>query len=645
MDKNLLITKLAVAIDQSKGDQGRNQYLLKRIKENKEFINSDKLYLERILGLKITEITDKTVISHHQISKKEKPVFLNPNLVKCGTCDGEIKLDEKSSRHQNFWHHETCYKKISKNKYEQEKIKIENGQKNIILENIQSKNIQHKEKPAIKKTILKPSKQFPKIKHDPVIILIACGIIAFVFIAPFYFIAGFSVGAMILGGSLVLYQILDARRWSKSDFRSRKHAPGIFSLFLLILPFVFGGLLAFEGFTLWESAYRSIILWGFTITFWSVMLMVPLALYSKNREDNLEPARKFPLISVLIPAYNEEKVIAKTIQSALEIDYLKKEIIVIDDGSTDNTFLIAKTFEKDGVKILHKENSGKATALNYATNFAKGEIVAILDADTIAGKNSLKEINKVFESSSNVGGVAGNVKVRNKTNWLTWCQALEYVSGLQIARRAFDMFGAITIVPGAMGAFKTNILKDSGGYDKNTIVEDFDATIKVLKSGKIVRGTTKALAYTEAPETLDQFVKQRNRWYRGNLQVLFKHKDALTNTRYGFLQKIAFPHMILSMIVLPITGFILLGSIILSIIEGDILFVLSSMGFFIILQYLLVSLAVRIEKEDPKLILYAIFFMFGFKQIQDALLIRQLIEQLLKRKAKWTRVSRKGFNE
>ena len=139
---------------------------------------------------------------------------------------------------------------------------------------------------------------------------------------------------MVLGGGLVLYQILDARRWSKSDFRTRKHAPGIFSLFILILPFAFGGVLAFEGFTLWESVYRSIILWGFTITFWSIMLMIPLALYSKNREDNMTPIQKFPLVSILIPAYNEEKVIAKTIESTLEIDYPKKAIIVIDDVST-----------------------------------------------------------------------------------------------------------------------------------------------------------------------------------------------------------------------------------------------------------------------------------------------------------------------
>ncbi len=627
MDKDLLISKLAGVIEKSKGDQGRNHYILKRIKENKEFISSDKIYLERILELKISEITDQTAISHQQIPKKDKSVFLNPNLIKCVECTKEIKLDEKSTRIQSLWYHDTCQKHLSGNRKEFEKTEFQ------------------KNKNSTDDQILKTTKSSSKVNHDPIVILIALGIVAFIFVTPFYFISGFSAGAMIIGGSLVVYQILDARRWSGADFRTRKHAPGIFSMLILILPFALGGILAIEGYTLWESIYRSVILWGFTVTFWSVMLMVPLALYSKNKEDSMKPAQRFPLISILIPAFNEEKVIGKTIESALEIDYPKKEVIIIDDGSTDKTLLIAKRFQRDNVKVLHKENSGKATALNYGINFAKGEILTILDADTIAGKNSLKEIVKVFENSSNVGGVAGNVKVRNKTNWLTWCQALEYVSGLQIARRAFDMFGAITIVPGAMGAFKTNILKDTGGYDKDTIVEDFDATIKVLKSGQIIKGTTKSLAYTEVPEKIKEFVKQRNRWYRGNLQVLFKHKNALTNPRYGFLQKIALPYMFLSMIVLPITGFFMLGSLILSIIQGDIFFVLSSMTFFIILQYLLVTLAVRIEREDPRLILYAIFFMFGFKQIQDALLIRQLFEQLLRRKAKWTSVARKGFNE
>lgn len=158
MDKNSLITKLTVAVYQSKGDLGRNQYLLKRIKHNKDLINSDKLYLERILGLKIPEITDETQSQYQQIPKKDKSVFLNPNLIKCATCNKEIKLDEKSSRYQNFWHHETCYKTISKNMYKREKREFD--------------------KVIIKKQILE-HRQSPKVKHDPVLILLAALIFIF----------------------------------------------------------------------------------------------------------------------------------------------------------------------------------------------------------------------------------------------------------------------------------------------------------------------------------------------------------------------------------------------------------------------------------------------------------------------------------
>ncbi len=121
MDKNFLISILTEVIEQSKGDWGRNQYLLKRIKQNKEIINSDKLYLERISGLKIPEIIDKTDNQYQQIPKKEKSVSQISDLVKCTTCNKEIKMDEKSTRRRNFWYHETCYKTISKNKYDQEK--------------------------------------------------------------------------------------------------------------------------------------------------------------------------------------------------------------------------------------------------------------------------------------------------------------------------------------------------------------------------------------------------------------------------------------------------------------------------------------------------------------------------------------------
>ncbi|MEE8181589.1 MAG: hypothetical protein V3T67_07100, partial [Nitrosopumilaceae archaeon] len=206
MDKNFLISKLADAIEQSKGDIGRNHYILKRIKQNKEFINSDKIYLERILGLEITEIIEASNIQNQKIPLKDKSVFLNPNLIKCATCNNEIKLDEKSTRIQSLWYHNTCQKPLSRNRQEFERTEFKNN-----------KNTKDSQ---ISKTI----KNSSNVKHDPAILLIALGITAFIFVTPFYFISGFSAGAMILGGSLVLYQILDARRWPGADFRTRRHA-------------------------------------------------------------------------------------------------------------------------------------------------------------------------------------------------------------------------------------------------------------------------------------------------------------------------------------------------------------------------------------------------------------------------------------
>jgi len=587
---------------------------------------------------KITKAIVVKTISK-QFSKVVEPEKKSETIPKCGHCKKELGFRDRTIRHEKKWYHAECYRSTVQEQVVKDTIVKQTPIEKLEVTKEKIKEIQKNETKQV--SDLKVAR--PKVKHDPVLFLLAGVLFVFILWAPFTLVAGFSSGAMILGGGLVMYQLLDARRWSKSDFRSRKHMPGIFSLLLLILPFVFGGILAYEGYTLWDSVYRAVILWGFTITFWSVMLMVPLALYSKHREDQIPPVLEHKFISVIIPAYNEERVIAKTIESAMEIDYPQKEIIVVDDGSKDNTLRIAKSYEQDMVKVLHKENGGKASALNYGLTFARGEIIAVLDADTIVGKSSLKEIAKIFADDENVAAVAGNVKVRNKVNWLTWCQALEYVAGLQIARRAFDVFGAISIVPGALGSFRKSVLQGAGGYDKETVVEDFDATVKILKSGMVVKGTTKSLAYTEAPTSIIDFYKQRKRWYRGNLQVLFKHRDALTNPRFGFLQKLAFPYMALSMIVLPITGFFILGSAILALIQGDIMFVMGSFGFFIILQYLMTALAVRIDGDDPRLIFFSIFFIVGFKQILDFLLLRQLLEQLLSREAHWTSAKRTGF--
>ena len=627
LEKNVLITKLIETIEKSIGDDGRNQYLLKRINQDRELLNSDKLYLEKILDIKITKISNKPIEKIQR--RKDTSVFLNPNLIKCATCKQEINLKEKSSRYENFWYHENCFKLNFGNLKEQ---------KIIDLGREQEKNTKQKD-------TVEPHRQAVKVKQDPVLFVLVGIIFVFLFSATYLLIGELSLVAMILGGLLVTYQLIDSKKWSTKKYRTGRKAPAIFPMFLLLLPFVLAGILAYEGYTAWESGYRAIILWGLTLVFWSTLLMLPLAVYSKHKEDNLPTTPNTPLVSIIIPAYNEEKVIANTIQSTIELNYPNKDIIVVDDGSKDNTLQIAKQFQDKGIKILHKTNGGKASALNFALTFAKGEIIAVLDADTLASRNSLKEIIKVFENEKDIAAVAGNIKVRNQENWITKCQALEYVAGIQIARRAFDLFGAITIVPGALGSFRKSVLTETGAYDKETIVEDFDTTVKILKSGMVVRGTTKSIAYTEAPNTIKDFYNQRKRWYRGNLQVITKHRNALTNPRFGFLQKLAFPYMLIAMIVLPLTGFVVLGSAILALLEGDVLFVIASFGFFILLQYLINAMAVRIDRDESRLILYSVFFNFGYKQLLDGILIMVAISQLFKRKAEWTSAKRIGVIE
>ncbi|MGY5149176.1 MAG: glycosyltransferase family 2 protein [Candidatus Nitrosopumilus sp. bin_68KS] len=611
MDKILLIKKLVDAIKSSKGDPERNRYLIRVINKNKEISNSDKEYLKNYLGITISgKIKDSRPVK--KIPKKDKTIFLNPNLIKCTTCDKEIKFVEKSIRYKKKWHHANCIQPI---------LEFEKSERRNSEENKTSKT---------------------KKRIDPISILLTGSIFTVLIGSVFFLLGPISMIAMGLGGAITVYHMIGAsgKLFSKNVYASK--TPSVFLLFLLGSPFLIATMIAYEGYSLFESPVRIILLWAMTITFWSTMLFVPMAVLSKYREDTQEEIKSYPKISIIIPAYNEEKVIQHTIEAMIETKYPKKEIIFVDDGSTDNTLTIANQF-KDKIKVLHKENGGKASALNYGIVYSTGEIIVIVDADTIIGRHSLKEIVKGFQVNEHVAAVAGNIKVRNKVNWLTKCQALEYITGIQIVRRAFDVFGSITIVPGALGAFKKSYLTEAGAYGKDTIVEDFDQTIKLLKAGLITQASSKATAYTEAPNTFKDFFAQRKRWYRGNMQVLKRHADALTNPRFGYLQRLALPYLFLGMVITPIIGFTSAINAILGVVLGDWLYVLQISLIFTIVHYLMTALAIRIDGEDPKLLWHAGFLVFGFKQIIDALLLKAIIEQLRNKKATWTSAKRVGI--
>jgi cellulose synthase/poly-beta-1,6-N-acetylglucosamine synthase-like glycosyltransferase len=395
---------------------------------------------------------------------------------------------------------------------------------------------------------------------------------------------------------------------------------------------------------LWDelSVFSWALLLSLTMILYLNFLTLPLVLFHRMREEKAAPSSPYlPSLSVLIPAYNEEKVLARTLESVIEATYPGKEVILVDDGSTDRTLQIARDFTNRGVKVIHRPNGGKASALNHGLLFARGDIIIIVDADSQVCKSTFIDLVQPLRDPD-VAAVAGNIKVLNRVNWLTKCQALEYIASINIFRRALDVFGSVTVVPGALGAYRREILVSGGQYDPDTLVEDFDVTIKALKSGKVVQASNSAVSYTEAPERLVDLVKQRLRWYRGNFQTLWKHHDVALNSRYGFLQKLSFPFMILSMVFLPLAGVVNIVAIACVIWRGEGLFLIPAFLFFCLLQFMLSLLALQLDNEDWKLALYAPMFIFGYKQLCDFIIVKSLIDVLYRRRLKWTSVRRTG---
>ncbi len=484
-------------------------------------------------------------------------------------------------------------------------------------------------------------KTHPKknIKYpDPVLVSLAIVIFSLLVYMAYSMFTFLSIIAILFAGSLAFYNIAVRVRSVNKQFSYGKRNASFYSIIILILPFIFGTIIAFDGFINFMSITQTVFVWTLTLSFWQTMLFVPLAIRSAYRDSIMPEPKIYPHMTVLIPAHNEEKVLERTIESLLEAEYPKKEVIVIDDGSTDHTLEVAKRY-KNKIKILHKENGGKASALNHGLLFAKGEIIVIVDADTIVGRKSLTSIAKGLGDKT-VAAVAGNIKIRNKVNWITWCQALEYLSGIQIMRRALDYFGAITIVPGALGIFRKHVLEEAGSYHKDTLVEDFDATIKVLKSGLVVQGSSEAVAYTQAPQTFRDFYRQRKRWYRGNLQVLSRHSDALTNPRFGLLQKFVYPLMAIHMLLIPTASIVVWAFAAYQVILGNYQFVAFMVGMYIALQYLLSAMAIRMDSDDKRILLFSVFLVIGFKQLTDILQLKAVMEELFQRKTIWTRANR-----
>ena len=253
----------------------------------------------------------------------------------------------------------------------------------------------------------------------------------------------------------------------------------------------------------------------------------------------IDPRR---FVSVLIPAFNEAKVITATIARVLASEQVALEVIVIDDGSNDGTAdSVATAFADDPrVRLLRLANGGKARALNRGLELATGDIVIALDADTQFEPLTIARLARWFVDPA-LGAVAGNAKVGNRNNLATRWQALEYITAQNLERRALSWFNAITVVPGAVGAWRMTALRACGGYPADTLAEDQDLTIAVQRAGWSVIYDQQAIAWTEAPESFGALMKQRYRWAFGTLQCLWKHRAILRSGTPRGLARIGLP--------------------------------------------------------------------------------------------------------
>jgi peptidoglycan-N-acetylglucosamine deacetylase len=370
-----------------------------------------------------------------------------------------------------------------------------------------------------------------------------------------------------------------------------------------------------------------------------------------------------PQVAVLIPAYNEEKVIERTIRAALAATYPKLRVIVIDDGSSDKTLEVAReAFAREEARgevlILAKPNSGKADALNFGLEHLRDEEIFVgIDADTLVAQDAVSRLVPHFLNPK-VGAVAGNAKVGNRINlWTRW-QALEYITSQNFERRALNTMGAVSVVPGAIGAWRVSAVREAGGFHTDTVAEDADLTMALLQLGYRVEYEDLALAYTEAPVNARGLMRQRFRWSFGILQAVWKHRAAFA--RKGVLGWIALPNIAIFQVLLPLVSPFI-----------DIMFFVGAIWYFIqkffhpestdpasfqrlfvffvaflIMDFLASAIAFALERrrpeapEDPWLLSQVWLQRFAYRQLFSVVLLKTLKRAAEGKRFAWDKLER-----
>jgi peptidoglycan-N-acetylglucosamine deacetylase len=410
----------------------------------------------------------------------------------------------------------------------------------------------------------------------------------------------------------------------------------------------------FDVFRWLRAGIAFIFIAGILLVSGRAFIIGVLALIEKLRPAPKDHPEYRPLVSVLIPAYNEEAVIVDTVRAALASKYSNLEVFVVDDGSVDQTeALVRQEFGRDPrVRLLLQTNHGKPSALNHGLSEVAGEVIVSIDADTIVDPDAIPRLVRHF-ADPRVGAVAGNVKVMNRNRWITRWQALEYITSQNLEKRAFDLLNCIPVVPGAAGAWRTDLLRTTGGFSGDTVAEDTDLTLTIRRDGWKIVYDEEAIGRTEVPETVDALVRQRFRWTFGTLQAVWKHRDTAGNPRYGTLGWIAIPNIFLFQILLPLVSPVIDLLFLLSIalwglsqlqitrlpqlwtsqdVERSLIF----FALFMVIDLFTCVVAFALEKdEDWTLLAPLILQRFYYRQMMYVVLFRAIKEAVQGRPVGW----------
>lgn len=398
---------------------------------------------------------------------------------------------------------------------------------------------------------------------------------------------------------------------------------------------------------IWQHFLHGFFIIAIFLIIFRLLSVALLAILQNRKEKKLKAkiSNYFPKISIIVPAYNEELNAKRTVNNLLKSDYPNFDIIFVDDGSKDSTFSIIENAFKNNpkVRVLTKPNGGKAAALNFGIEQAEGEILVCIDADTILMHDAISKMIPLFENDK-VAAVAGNVKVGNTLNFLTNWQSIEYTTSQNFDRRAYDYVNAILVVPGAIGAFRKTVIQEINGFSTDTLAEDCDLTLRILRAGYIVKSSNDALAMTEAPETVKMFLKQRFRWSFGMMQSFWKHRDLLFNRKKWNLGWVVLPNLLVFNFLIPIFSPIV-----------DILFIAGLFthnadiyAFLYLLYYLLdcliASLAYHYDHEKFTLrkALYLFVQRFVYRQLLFWVLLKAYLRAIKGEMALWGTQKRTG---